>query len=89
MTLLMKKVTAAVLLFAAISLARAAAQGGPEETAHRIADPEIRAGVEAAVVENLLPAATGKDYTGCFNISAGGEDPAPGTSRPTDPSLLL
>lgn len=38
----------------------------------RIADPEIRAGVEAAVDKNLLPAATERVYPGHFTINADG-----------------
>lgn len=37
-----------------------------------IADPEIRAGVEAAVFKNLLPAATERVYPGHFTINADG-----------------
>lgn len=40
--------------------------------AHTIADPEIRAGVEAAVFKNLLPAATERAYPGYFTITADG-----------------
>jgi len=38
----------------------------------RIVDPEIRAGVEAAVFKNLLPAATERVYPGHFTINADG-----------------
>jgi hypothetical protein len=38
----------------------------------RVADPEIRAGVEAAVFKNLLPAATERVYPGHFTINADG-----------------
>jgi hypothetical protein len=38
----------------------------------RIADPELRAGVTAAIEKNLLPAATQEVYPGFFNISADG-----------------
>jgi hypothetical protein len=38
----------------------------------RIGDPEIRAGVEAAVFKNLLPAATERVYPGHFTINADG-----------------
>jgi hypothetical protein len=38
----------------------------------RIADPEIRAGVEAAVFKNLIPAATERVYPGHFTINADG-----------------
>ncbi len=37
-----------------------------------IADAEIRAGVEAAIVKNLIPAATEKQYPGHFLITADG-----------------
>lgn len=39
----------------------------------KIADPEIRAGVEAAIVKNVLSAATEVCYPGHFNISADGK----------------
>jgi len=38
----------------------------------RITDPEIRRGVEAAVLKNLIPAATQSAYPGYFNITADG-----------------
>jgi len=38
----------------------------------RIIDPEIRAGVEAAVFKNLLPAASERIYPGHFTINADG-----------------
>jgi len=38
----------------------------------RIADPEVRAGVEAAVFNNLIPAATERVYPGHFTINADG-----------------
>lgn len=38
----------------------------------RIVDPEIRAGVEAAVFKNLIPAATERVYPGHFTINADG-----------------
>jgi len=38
----------------------------------KIKDPEIRAGVDAAVNKNLLPAATERAYPGHFTISADG-----------------
>ena len=37
-----------------------------------IADAEIRAGMEAAVLKNMLPAAIETDYPGYFTISADG-----------------
>ena len=42
------------------------------EVVSRIADPEIRAGVEAAVFKNLIPAATERVYPGHFTINADG-----------------
>jgi len=44
----------------------------PSEWIRRIADPEIRAGMEAAVFKNLLPAATERVYPGHFTINADG-----------------
>lgn len=44
----------------------------PTDWIPRIADPEIRAGVEAAVFQNLLPAATERVYPGHFCINADG-----------------
>jgi hypothetical protein len=38
-----------------------------------IADPEIRAGMEAAVMKNMIPAAVETDYPGYFWISADGQ----------------
>jgi len=38
----------------------------------KIADPEVRAGVKAAVTQNLLPAATERVYPGHFCINADG-----------------
>jgi len=38
----------------------------------KIADAEIRAGVEAAIAKNLIPAATEQAYPGYFNITADG-----------------
>jgi hypothetical protein len=51
-----------------------AAQSPPDELAwiRGIADAEIRAGVQAAVQKNLIPAATEQSYPGSFNISADG-----------------
>jgi len=42
------------------------------EAIGRIKDAEIRAGVEAAVFKNLVPAATERSYPGHFTISADG-----------------
>jgi Mannosylglycerate hydrolase MGH1-like glycoside hydrolase domain len=61
-----------VLLFVPVGCAHGPAHRPPEELAHTVADPEIRAGVETAVFGNLLPAATERDYPGYFNISADG-----------------
>lgn len=38
----------------------------------RIADVEIRAGVQAAIVKNLIPAASERPYPGHFTITADG-----------------
>lgn len=46
--------------------------GGEGDLLEGIADPEIRAGLDAAVNKNLIPAATQKAYPGHFNISADG-----------------
>src|SRR5438552_585378 len=42
------------------------------ETVRRIKDPEIRAGVEAAIQKNILPAAVETAYPGHFLITADG-----------------
>jgi hypothetical protein len=44
----------------------------PSRTIAAIADPEIRVGMEAAVMKNLLPAATEIFYPGHFTIAADG-----------------
>jgi hypothetical protein len=51
-----------------------AAEAPPNESEpiRRITDPEIRAGVEAAMFKNLLPAATERVYPGHFTINADG-----------------
>ena len=67
-----KRAVAAFLLLVPMCLAQRPVQGPSEDLAHSIADPEIRAGVEAAVLKNILPAATEHDYPGYFNISADG-----------------
>jgi len=52
---------------------RAADTGnGATDWIGRMADPGIRAGVEAAVFKNLLPAATERVYPGHFTINADG-----------------
>jgi hypothetical protein len=61
-----------VLLLAPLCAACGSARRKPEELARTVADLEIRAGVEAAVFKNILPAATESDYPGYFNISADG-----------------
>ena len=63
--------------FAGLQLAPSwlrAAEAPPNESdwIRRIADPEIRAGVEAAVFKNLIPAATERVYPGHFTINADG-----------------
>jgi hypothetical protein len=45
----------------------------PSRTIARISDPEIRAGAEAAILKNMLPAAVETDYPGYFCISADGQ----------------
>jgi len=42
----------------------------PSRTIAGVADPEIRAGVEAAIVKNMIPAAVETAYPGYFWISA-------------------
>jgi hypothetical protein len=51
-----------------------AAESAPKEAdwLRRIVDPEIRAGMEAAVFRNLIPAATERAYPGHFTINADG-----------------
>ena len=61
------------LIFAPVCFADGPALKSPAELAPTIADAEIRAGVEAAVFKNLLPAATEQDYPGYFNICADGQ----------------
>lgn len=52
---------------------RAAEGSGVDlELVRSIVDPEIRAGVEAAVFKNLIPAATERVYPGHFTINADG-----------------
>jgi hypothetical protein len=68
----MRRGLIAGFLFVLIFLAQGSGQRSPEGLARTIPDPEIRAGVEAAVSGNLLPAATERDYPGYFNISADG-----------------
>jgi hypothetical protein len=55
---------------------------GNADWIHGIADPEIRAGVEAAIFKNLIPAATEEYYPGFFNISADGGAYGGGASWP-------
>lgn len=68
----MKSALAAFLLFVSMGLAQGPVRGPQEGLAPSITDPGIRAGVEAAVFKNILPAATEHDYPGYFNISADG-----------------
>jgi hypothetical protein len=53
-------------------LRAAEAPANEPDKVHRIADREIRAGVEAAVFRNLIPAATERVYPGHFTINADG-----------------
>ena len=53
-------------------LRAAEAPANESEPIRRISDPEIRAGVEAAVFKNLIPAATERVYPGHFTINADG-----------------
>jgi hypothetical protein len=53
-------------------LGAAEAPANESDWVHRISDPEIRAGVEAAVFKNLLPAASERVYPGHFTITADG-----------------
>jgi len=66
----MKSAFIGLLMFAPTCFAAALAAKSPQELAPSIADAEIRAGVEAAVFKNILPAATEQDYPGYFNICA-------------------
>ena len=68
----MKRGLLAFLLSALIGFTHGSSLTSQEELAGTITDPEIRAGVEAAVFKNMLPAATESDYPGYFNISADG-----------------
>jgi len=65
-------VSAARLQLVPSGLRAAEAPSSASEWIRRIADPEIRAGVEAAVFKNLLPAATERIYPGHFTINADG-----------------
>jgi hypothetical protein len=47
-----------------------------------IKDPIVRAGVEAAIERNLIPAATEEFYPGYFNITADGRDYGGGATWP-------
>jgi hypothetical protein len=58
------------LQLAPSSLRAAEAPATGSELVRRIADPEIRAGVEAAVFKNLIPAASERVYPGHFTINA-------------------
>ena len=68
----MKTLFLGLLIFAPTCFAAGPAEKSPSELASTIGDAEIRAGVEAAVFKNLLPAATEQDYPGYFNICADG-----------------
>ncbi len=58
------------MLPSALSAAQNVGEGS--DWVHRILDPEIRAGLEAAVFKNLIPAATQRAYPGHFTINADG-----------------
>jgi hypothetical protein len=47
--------------------------GDPSRMLAGIADPAIRAGMEAAILKNMIPAAVETDYPGYFWISADGQ----------------
>jgi hypothetical protein len=69
--------TAGIALAAGVSLPGDWLQAGqsPQDGSalvQAIADAEIRAGVEAAIAKNLIPAATEQAYPGYFNITADG-----------------
>jgi hypothetical protein len=64
--------SAAGLNLAPSWLGAAAVSGHETDWIRRIADPEIRAGVEAAVFKNLIAAATQRVYPGHFTINADG-----------------
>jgi hypothetical protein len=51
------------------------------EIVRKIADPEIRAGVESAIEKNLIPAATEQYYPGSFEITVG-QSPYRGATWP-------
>ncbi|HEY5909007.1 MAG TPA: hypothetical protein VJA21_00230 [Verrucomicrobiae bacterium] len=61
-----------VLELAPTWIRAAEAPAKESEWIRRIVDPEIRAGVEAAVFKNLIPAATERVYPGHFTINADG-----------------
>src|SRR5262245_18186831 len=46
--------------------------GNASVLVRRVTDPVIRAGLEAAVLQNLIPAATERVYRGHFTINADG-----------------
>ncbi|MBI4324170.1 MAG: hypothetical protein HY674_02810 [Chloroflexi bacterium] len=64
--------SAAGLKLAPSWLRAADAPAHESDWVRRIADPEIRAGVEAAAFKNLIPAATERVYPGHFTINADG-----------------
>lgn len=53
-------------------LRAAEAPNNESDWIRRITDPEIRAGMEAAIFKNLIPAATERVYPGHFTINADG-----------------
>src|ERR1039458_3306136 len=70
--MIIKSVFLVLLMVSLFCFADGPAEKSPLELAPSIADAEIRAGVEAAVFKNLLPAATEQDYPGYFTICADG-----------------
>src|SRR6185369_11951523 len=54
------------------TLRAAASSTNDSDWLRRIIDPEIQAGMEAAVFKNLIPAATQRVYPGHFTINADG-----------------
>ncbi|MGA2498910.1 MAG: hypothetical protein ABSH20_14300 [Tepidisphaeraceae bacterium] len=65
-------VSAAGLGSLPLSLRAAHVNGDYSELLRSIIDPEIRAGVEAAILKNVIPSATEKAYPGHFTITADG-----------------
>jgi hypothetical protein len=73
-------VLAAILLLPMLVSVAAADDGA--EIVGKITDPEIRAGVEAAINKSMIPAATQQYYPGSFEISADGGSYGGGATWP-------